>query len=77
MTYVYRLVITYPEGIDWRNPPENWVEEFIPPDDSTTFQWPRERKYLSERGAAIRAMTLRSYGCTVTVERSNPVTWPS
>jgi len=73
-SFVYRLHVTYPEGIDWRNPPENWVE----PEGSwgeVAFHWPKVRHYLSAHAANRRAELLRHYGCVVTIERSRPVEW--
>lgn len=76
-TYVYRLRVEYPEGVDWRNPPEAWeADEWQAADgsiESREFQWPRVRPYLSASGAKARADLLRKYGCTVEIERSEPV----
>lgn len=78
--YVYRLDVTYPEGVDWRNPPKAWLEERAeegPLDDGREryFAWPTRRHYMSREGAMNRADLLAEWGCIVTIERSNPVTW--
>lgn len=73
--HVWRLDVTYPEGVDSRNPPAGWEPIEIPPDDQTTFSWPRRRHYMSREGAEDRARLLRRWGCTVTVVRSRPVEW--
>lgn len=84
--YVYRLDVTYPPGSDeygwapegWDDAPENQEME---PDTGAwgpaPFHWPAVRRYQSRGGAERRAELLRSYGATVTVVRSNPVTWPA
>lgn len=77
-TYVYRLKVQYPEGVDWRNPPTGWEpEEVYGPEgpDVQKFRWPPERAFLSKEAAAHRAKRLRDWGCTVIIERSEPVTW--
>lgn len=77
-TYVYRLFVKYPEGVDWRNPPEAWTpygDGLDGPEE--TFSWPQDRVFLSRRAADRRADRLRSYGCLVALERSEPVTWPA
>lgn len=71
--YAYRLHVTYPEGVDWRNPPEAWERDYGDP--NTSFDWPRVHPYLSRSGAKARADLLTKYGCTVTIERSDPITW--
>lgn len=79
-TYVYRLNVIYPEGVDWRNPPEGWMPMVVDgPEgqDIQTFTWPTRRHYMSREGAEDRARLLRGWGCTVTIERSDPVTWPA
>lgn len=76
--YVYRLVVEYPEGVDWRNPPKGWVPLEAPhPEGSDVqrFSWPTRRHYMSREGATNRADLLAEWGCIVTIERSNPVTW--
>lgn len=75
--YAYRLVVEYPEGVDWRNPPEGWEPTPIGPDDESTFAWPQRLRYLSKSGAEGRADLLRGWGCKVAIERSNEITWPS
>lgn len=71
--YVYRLDVTYPEGVNWLNPPAAWEPGDDP--EGSGFQWPRVHPYLSRSGAKSRADLLVRYGCEVTIERSNPVTW--
>lgn len=44
--------------------------------DVQRFHWPSRRNYLSRSGADTMADILRGYGCTVTIERSEPVAWP-
>lgn len=78
--YVYRLVVEYPDGIDWTNPPALWVEEFGEYvdngyEDPPTFSWPNRRHYLSMSGAKLAADRLRSYGCVVGINRSEAVEW--
>lgn len=78
--FVYRLVVTYPEGSrepGWRPPDwDGWSEwDEQRPDGSTGFQWPGVRLYLSKGRADARAEMLRKFGSTVTVLRSNPVEW--
>lgn len=76
--YAYRLIVDYPEGIDWRNPPEAWNPgDYYGFEDGPSFHWPTPRVYFSRSGAKKRADLLESYGCSVTIERSNEVTWPS
>lgn len=82
--YAYRLVVTYPEDsneVDWV--PEGWEaicekkgwSDHNHPMD-IPFAWPRRRIYFSSSAANERAELLRLYGATVTVERSNAITWP-
>lgn len=75
--YAYRLVVEYPDGIDWTNPPKLWQEDRdeggIDPD--LTFSWPARRHYLSMSGARKRADLLRRYGCVVGIQRSDRITW--
>lgn len=76
-TRVYRLDVTYPPGSDapgWT--PEGWDPDEYRDAWTDKFVWPRARKFLSRRGAEDRAKLLRSYGATVTVVPSDPVTWP-
>jgi hypothetical protein len=76
--YAYRLSVVYPEGVDWRNPPAAWEpQEWWGPEDGPSFSWPAPRVYFSRSGAKRRSDLLESYGCGVTIERSNEVTWPS
>lgn len=72
-TYVYRLVVIYPSGIGWLNPPAAWV----PHDDEDEFLWPRTRLYLARSSAMRRKALLESYGAQVTVVRSERVVWPA
>jgi hypothetical protein len=71
--YAYRLVVEYPEGVDWSNPPELWERD--PDPEAPGFQWPQARRYLSYSGARKRADLLRRYGCVVGIQRSEPITW--
>jgi hypothetical protein len=82
---VWRLVVELPEGVGWANPPQAWLDwraeveqdwgSVDPNAPEINFSWPQRRNFLS-RGAALRmAERLRSYGATVTVERSDPVTF--
>lgn len=75
--HAYRLVVEYPEGVNDTNPPATWGRSQIADDEYDTFQWPRVHPYLSRSGAKKRADLLRSYGCTVTIEKSDPITWPA
>lgn len=76
--YAYRLAVTYPEGVDWRNPPAAWEPANWGSwtEDAPSFYWPAPRVYFSRSGAKKRADLLVSYGCVVTIERSNEITWP-
>ena len=80
-TRVYRLDVWYPSGdryAEWE--PPGWDETSMDPDTGAVvdvpFRWPMVRQYLSKNGAETRAKLLRSYGATVTVVASEPVTWP-
>jgi hypothetical protein len=73
------LRVEYPEGIGPDNPPKGWVPlvyDHPEGQDIQTFHWPERKHYLSRSGAEGRASILRDYGCTVTIERSEPVAWP-
>lgn len=85
--YVYRLDITYPEGSrepGWK--PALWQDkEFVKTLPlkvrammvlrPARFKWPRERMYMSSDAAWARAFFLKSCGASVTILRSQPVTW--
>jgi hypothetical protein len=77
--FVYRLLVEYPEGVDWQNPPDAWTPDTFYDSDGTpeetTFSWPRERCYLSRGAAEKRANLLRSYGCTVRMLRAEAGPW--
>lgn len=78
--YAYRLIVEYPEGVDWTNPPHLWLEdrgEEGPPDGDRVlyFDWPKRRHYLSMSGAKKRADLLRRYGCVVGIQRSESIEW--
>lgn len=76
--YVYRLVVEYPEGVGPDNPPKKWepmVVDTIDGPERQVFSWPTRIHYMSRAGANERADLLRRWGCTVTIKRSNPVTW--
>ena len=75
--YVWRLVVTLPEGSDepgWE--PEEW-DGYKYGDESPDrrFVWPRRRLYLNGAAAGQRAALLRSWGAEVVMERSAAVTW--
>lgn len=80
---VYRLDVTYPAGSDepgWE--PAGWEPGGYQIDDAGSwetgeFRWPRERVYLSRKGADYKAGLLRGYGAQVTVVPSLPVEWPA
>jgi hypothetical protein len=79
--YVYRLVVDLPDGVDWANPPEAWLEEHGVygghyDEDPPRFSWPARRNYLSPKGAREAADRLISYGAHVTIRRSLPVRVP-
>lgn len=71
-TYVYRLVVTYPEK-------PTLPQEYDDIDASAReyleerWSWPRSRHYLSRASAERRATLLRSLGAEVEVIRSSPV----
>jgi hypothetical protein len=84
---VHRLIVAYPEGSHdehgqpvrgWE--PPGWNPDLRREEDSgalaeVPFAWPKARLYLSASGAGKRAILLRSFGATVNIEASNPVTW--
>ena len=84
-TYVYRLIIAYPEGSrepGWR--PALWSDPAYLARLSgrarrqlrrARFRWPRERLFLSASSAWSRAWTLADYGAKVSIRRSEPVAW--
>ena len=84
-TYVFRLIITYPEGSQepgWR--PALWSDPgyiaTLPRLERwqlrrARFRWPRERLFLSASSAWFRAWTLARYGAQVRIRRSEQVTW--
>lgn len=80
MTRVYRLAVTYPGGslepgwepLGWRAAPDETFGY-----DEREFCWPARRNYLTKGGADTAARVLRGYGAEVTIERSDPVTWPA
>lgn len=76
-TYVYRLHVEYPEGVDADNPPEAWDPGPWNPDPEAddSFHWPQVTQYLSRSGAKRRADLLVKYGCKVGIERSKLVEW--
>lgn len=77
-TYVYRLKVEYPEGIDEERPPANWelgLDLTHWKEDGGSFRWPRKRRCLSLDTAQRWATRLMRYGCTVKIERSKPVEW--
>ncbi len=71
-TYVYILQIKYPSE---PNKASNYYEEIQT--INNYFHWPRNRKFLSEKGAKTRASVLRDLGCEVEIYRSDPVTFTS
>jgi hypothetical protein len=86
--FLYRLVVTKPEGSEepgWA--PEGWEEiceargwwdpSAYGENDPPPFGWPKRRLYLSAASAEYRAGLMRDYGATVVVERSDAVTWPA
>lgn len=83
--YLYRLDVTLPPGAadpGWE--PQAWLDELppypvegAPPEFlESSFRWPANRPYLSRSAAKRRADLFRKYGATVSVVRSEPVTWP-
>lgn len=86
-TYVFRLLIEYPEGSmepGWR--PALWSNpEFLARLNRkakrelarTEFHWPRERKFLTANSAWNRAWELQVLGCRVHILRSAPAVWPN
>lgn len=84
-TYVYRLVVDIPEGVNYLNPPQAWLDYMAEVNDSDRwggpeygrpfFAWPQRRNFLTKAPADRMAERLRSYGATVAVERSQPVQW--
>ena len=75
MSYVYRLVVEYPE-IDHHHPPDEWVCDMQDwGREGEWFSWPQERRFLSRRAAQNRADRLIRYGCTVTIQRAPTGQW--
>lgn len=80
--YVYRLVVEYPTGSlepGWEPPgwePEPYVTYNPEGPDGDGFRWPANRLCFSASTAKRRAGLFRRYGAKVTIERSDPVTWP-
>lgn len=78
-TRLYRVVVdAYPESSGspgwapkgWR-PTAYWIERHGP-----GFFWPSDRRLYRSRSSAVeRAALLESYGATVHVERTAPLTW--
>jgi hypothetical protein len=86
MTRVYRLAVTYPPGsLEWGWEPPGWEpDEYRITSgtdagawDSEAFRWPANRLCLSMGTAKRRAAIFRKYGAEVTIEPSDPVTWPA
>jgi hypothetical protein len=87
MTRVYRLVVTYPDGshdadgvpVPGWQPVDGWMPRPHPQEGfgegPEPFSWPKVHLYLSQRGAALRADLLRSYGAAVEIQVSKPVEW--
>jgi hypothetical protein len=84
--FVYRLTVELPEEASdpsWRPPDGTWDDdqEKHPREDEEGYpipwRWPSRRLFTSKDTADRTAAKLRSWGATVTVERSNPVTWPT
>lgn len=90
MTYVYKLVVTLPEGSDapgWE--PDDWAAicddyGWSSSDYGMRDQRPwlgfartaRRRQSFTRAAAEKRKVLLERCGATVTIERSDPVTWP-
>ena len=78
-TYIYRLRVSYPPNAlepGWE--PPGWT--ITGPngyEDYREFNWPQRRNDLTRNGAVVAKRVLEGYGATVTIERSEPVTWPS
>lgn len=77
-SYVWRLDVEYPPTEPWPRAgvPGNAASYEFAEQNDGHFWWPRHTRCLSERTANKRAELLRKYGATVTVVRSNPITWP-
>jgi hypothetical protein len=75
--YAYRLIVEYPEGVDWLHPPHLWEQERAEGEHEHMdgFDWPQVRRYLSYSGAKKRADLLRRYGCVVGIQRSERIEW--
>jgi hypothetical protein len=78
--YAYRLLVTYPELDDpWVGPDTDaaraWLAATNDPNGDQVWRWPAVKTYLSSTAANRKANLLRSLGCSVIVERSNPITW--
>jgi hypothetical protein len=73
-TFVYRLNVSFPRGTGpgtgWQ--PGNWEPSY----PGQEFSWPPRRSYVSWTGAQARKRLLESWGATVTVSVSDPVTFP-
>ena len=66
--------------LDWNWEPPGWDEDAaneLGP-DYDRLRWPvSRRRFLSHTSAKQRAALLEKYGAKVTIERSEPVTWPA
>jgi hypothetical protein len=80
---VYRLSVLYPAGSEtpgWE--PEGWEPDFRQESETgarveVPFSWPVTRLYLSRNAAVERVALLVRYGAKVSLERSDPVQWPT
>lgn len=76
-TYLYRLIVTKPDGSSSRYwQPEAWEEICAEKGwNPNHFEWPTRVTYLSRDSAHRRAAFLRRLGAAVEVVRSQPVRW--
>jgi len=75
---IYTLDVEYPEGVDYHNPPQAWLDYINSLDiygDEPAFHFPRRRNFLTKDAAERRAGYLREYGCVVKVIASKPIEW--
>lgn len=70
---IYELDITYPEGSEEHL--RKLAEDQYGDVPSWTWNWPRERRFLSRTAAIYRAERLAALGCTVDIRQSAPITF--
>ncbi len=75
--HVFRLDVAYPPGSQepgWE--PPGWDPDLQPWNEGS-FSWPRNRRYLSRKGAEQGAGMFRKYGAKVEIVPSLPGELPA